>query len=1055
MEIDILEKPPLNELVESIFGKEDLEHSDDNITVADEILSYFGLADKLNDDELAHYGTPRHSGRYPYGSGENPFQHSGDFLSRVRQLKKAGFTYTDENGKTWTGDNAIAKSMGLTSTEYRRQISWAGYEERLHQVQQAKSLKEDGLGPTAIGKEMGLPESTVRSLLNPKSEDRMHQAMETVDFLRDQLEQKGMIDVTAGVETSLGISKERLNLALDYLQKAEGCPVYTGGIPQVNTKGQQTIQKVLCKPGTQHKDIYDYDKVKTIDEYESTDGGDTYQKKFTYPASLDSKRLQVRYADDVDSDGFRGIDKDGTVELRRGVKDLDLGDSQYSQVRILVDGTHYIKGMAIYSDNMPDGIDVVFNTNKTKGTPALGDKTNTVLKPIKKDDPDNPFGSLIKDANKGGQYWYDDPKTGKKKLGLINKRADEGDWDDWADALPSQFLAKQSKTMAKKQLDLAKKDKLAEFDEYMSINNPTIKKYMLEKFADDCDASAVHLKAAALPGQKYHVIIPINTLKDNEVYAPGYESGTKLALIRYPHGGRFEIPILTVNNKNSLGTKIIGKTSIDAIGINHKIADQLSGADFDGDTVMCIPTHDAGGKVRIKNKPPLKDLEGFDPKVEYGGTAKRDADGNVRYYRNGKEYPIMKNTQRQMGEVSNLITDMTLGGANDNELARAVRHSMVVIDAEKHKLDYKSSEVENNIAALKKKYQIRIDENGNEKSGGASTILSRAKGQTTVDKRQGSYKINIPGSKDYDPTRPDGAKLWKLADDLYYVDRKRDKKTGLITVRTADGKKIEYDPKDKKSYERYNPVEKKDPVTGVVTYTNAAGDITYRTKKRGQQSKNMAETDDAYTLVSKYRHPMELIYADYANEMKALGNKARLAMANTGKIEYSSAAKAIYNDEVKSLMNKLDNSDLNRIRERTAQRKANAEINAKKKAYYEEHGEELKGEALRKLSQQALNKYRQEVGAISRRDRNVVITDREWEAIQAGAISESKLKQLLNTTDIDVLRERATPRSYNSLSDAQVNRAKAMAASNYTIEQIAKKLGVSTTTVSKCLKGVK
>ena len=1054
--MEFLEKPPLKELVAKILEEKELEHSEDEFTVADEILSYFGLSDQLKEDELAHYGIKRRSGRYPYGSGKEPYQHSSDFLARVKELKKSGFTYKDEDGKTWSGDNAIAKSMGLTTTEYRRQVSWAGYEQRLQQVETAKRLRDkEGMGNTAIGREMGISESTVRSLLNPKSEDRMQKCMETVDLLRNQVNEKGMIDVTVGVEKSLGISKVRLDNALDYLEKAEGYKVYTGGIPQINTKGQQTIQKVLCKPGTQHKEIYEYDKVKTIDDYESIDGGDTFQKKFTYPSSLDSKRLMVRYADDVGSDGFKGIEKDGIIELRRGVADLDLKDSKYSQVRILVDGTHYLKGMAVYSDNMPDGVDVVFNTNKPKGTPALGDKTNTVLKNIKKDDPDNPFGSLIKDVDKGGQYWYDDPKTGKKKLGLINKRADEGDWDDWADALPSQFLAKQSQSMAKKQLDLAKKDKLAEFDEYMSINNPTIKKHMLEKFADSCDAAAVHLKAAALPGQKYHVIIPINSLKDNEVYAPNYENGTQIALIRYPHGGRFEIPILTVNNKNKLGNNIIGKQSIDAVGINHKIADQLSGADFDGDTVMCIPTNDPGGKVRIKNKPPLKDLEGFDPKVEYGGTPKKDEDGNVRYYRNGQAYPIMKNTGTQMGVISNLITDMTLAGATEKELARAVKHSMVVIDAEKHKLDYKASEIENDIASLKKKYQVHIDENGNEKYGGASTILSRAKGQYSVDKRQGSYKINIPGTKDYDPTKPDGAKLWKQADDLYYVDRKRDKKTGLITIRTEDGKKIEYDPKDKKSYERYNPIERKDPITGQVKFTNAEGDITYRSKTRTQQSTKMAETDDAYSLVSEKRHAMELIYADYANSMKDLANKARLAMVNTGKLEVSPTAKAIYKEEVKSLMQRVDNSDLNRIKERAAQRKANAEIAEKKKAYYEEHGEELKGEPLRKLSQQALSKYRQELGTVSRRDRNIEISDREWEAIQAGAISENQLKRILDTSDIDKLRERATPRLTNSLSQAQIGRVKAMSASNYTIEQIAKKMGVSTSTVSKYLKGVK
>lgn len=1023
-------------------------------SIADEILSYFGISDREENDYLEHYGTPRHSGRYPYGSGENPYQHSGDFLGRISELKKAGFTYTDDEGKVWTGDNAIAKSMGLTSTEYRRQVSWAGYERRLDQVQRAKSLKADGLGATEIGKRMGLSESTVRSLLNPSSEDRMNQAMNTVNFLREKLNEKGMIDVTSGVEVSLGISKERLNLALDYLEKAEGCPVYTGGIPQVNTKGQQTIQKVLCKPGTEHKEIYDYSRVKTIDDYESQNDGETFHKKFTYPASLDSKRLMVRYADDVGTDGFKGVDKDGVIELRRGCQDLSLGDSRYSQVRILVDGTHYLKGMAVYSDDMPDGVDVVFNTNKKRGTPALGDKTSTVLKPIKKDDPDNPFGSAIKDADKGGQYWYTDKKTGKEKLGLINKRADEGDWDEWANAIPSQFLAKQSLSLAKKQLDLAKKDKLAEFDEYMSITNPTIKKHMLEKFADSCDSAAVHLKAAALPGQRYHVIIPINTLKDNEVYAPNYENGTKLALIRYPHGGRFEIPILTVNNKNALARKMLGTDVVDAVGINHKIADQLSGADFDGDTVMCIPTHDPKGKVKILNKPPLKELEGFDPKLDYGGTVKVDADGTEHYYRNGHEYPKMKNTGIQMGVISNLISDMTLAGATDSELARAVKHSMVVIDAEKHKLDYKASEKDNNIAALKKKYQAHIDENGNEVYGGASTILSKAKGQVSVDKRQGSYHINIPGSKDYDPSRPDGAKIWKTAEDLYYPDRTYDKKTGIMTVKTTTGKTIQYDVKDAKAYAKYNPVEKRDPATGEVSYTSGDGTIDYRVKKRTQVSTKMAETDDAYTLVSKYRHTMELVYADYANEMKNLGNKARIEMVNTGKIPYSSTAKKTYAVEVKSLMDKLDNSDLNKIKERSAQRKANAEISTKKKAYFEANGEELKGETLRKLSQQALNKYRQEVGSISRRDRNIEITDKEWEAIQAGAISENTLKRILAATDIDKLRQRATPKLVNTLSQAQINRAKAMAASNYTLDDIAKKLGVSPSTISKHLRGV-
>ena len=1009
------------------------------ISMTEEILSYYGISDSLSEDEMMHYGMPRRSGRYPYGSGKDPFQHSRDFLGRIDDLKKSGFTFTDADGKTWTGDNAVAKSMGLTTTEYRRQVSWANYERRLLDVQTAKSLREDGLGYTEIGRKMDMPESTIRSLLNPKSEDRMNQVMETVDFLRDQVEKKGMVDVGSDVARELNISKERLDMALDYLEKAEGCPVYKGGIPQPTNPGQQTNQRVLCLPGTEHKEIYDYDRVQTLNDYISRDGGQTYEKKFNYPSSMDSKRMQIRYNEEG------GVDKDGIIELRRGVDDLSLGESRYSQVRILVDGTHYMKGMAVYSDDMPDGVDVVFNTNKKMGTPM-----GKVLKEIKSD-PDNPFGSAIKDAEQGGQYWYTDKKTGEKKLGLINKRADEGDWDEWADALPSQFLGKQSLHMAKKQLDLAKADKIAEFDEYCSLTNPTIKKHLLEKFADNCDSAAVHLKAAALPGQKYHVIIPVNTLKDNEVYAPNYADGTKIALIRYPHGGTFEIPILTVNNKHEPARKLLGSDVIDAVAINKNIAERLSGADFDGDTVMCIPTHDSKGKVKITSTPPLKQLEGFDNKAEYGGVEIKDANGKSHWYRNGVEYPIMKNTGTEMGKISNLITDMTLAGASPEKLARAVKHSMVVIDAEKHKLDYKQSEIDNNIAALRKEYQMKPDGS----SGGAATILSRAKGQASVDKRQGSYKVNMPDSKDYDPTRPDGAKLWKAADDLYYPDRNYDKATRTMTVRTSAGKKITFDVTDKDEYEKYAPVNMKTKDNGDIVYTNKAGDIEYRAKKRTQKSTKMAETDDAYTLVSEAKHPMELLYADYANSMKSLGNRARMEMKTTGKIEYSANAKTVYQNEVNSLNKKLNDALLNTTRERAALRLANAEVSAKKKAYEEEHGKEMKPGDVKKANQQAVTKYRQEVGSVARRDRNIDITDREWEAIQAGAVTETVLKKVLNNTDIDKLRERATPRTYNTLSSAQVSRAKALAASNYTLEQIATKLGVSSSTVSKYLKGAK
>lgn len=986
----------------------------------------------LDGDEevLMHYGVARRSGRYEWGSGEDPYQHNSmDFLGRVETLKKNGWKETPENIRKEFGEN-------MTTTLYRNELSYSKYERRLKDIQRIKSLQADGLNNTEIGKIMGKNESSIRSLLDKDAEIRMNKARNTATFLKDRLDEvkpNGMLDVGAGVDKELNVTPEKLNQALFILEK-EGYKVYSGGIPQVTNPGQQTTQKVLCQPGTPHKDIYNYENVHSVKEYTSHDGGETFDK-FVYPKSMSSKRLQIRYAEDVGPDGAKGVDKDGIIELRRGVDDLSLGNARYSQVRILVDDKSYMKGMAVYSDNMPDGVDVIFNTNKKQGTPM-----NKVLKDIK-EDPDNPFGSLIK-AN--GQSYYID-KNGKKQLSLINKRADEGDWDEWADALPSQFLGKQSLNMAKKQLNLAKADKAAEFDEICSLNNPTIKKHLLDKFADECDSAAVHLKAAALPGQKYHVIIPVNSLKDTEVYAPNYENGSKVALIRYPHGGTFEIPILTVNNRHKPAKDLIGTDVIDAVGINKKNADRLSGADFDGDTVMVIPTHDKAGKVRITSSDKLKDLDGFEPKDQYGYTSvKEDSDGTKHYYRNGNEFRVMKNTGTEMGVISNLITDMTLGGAKESELARAVKHSMVVIDAEKHKLDYKASEYENDIASLKKKYQYHDDGT----SGGASTILSRSKGETSVLKRQGSPKINVKGDPDYDPTRPEGALIYKTAEDLYKPKYTTNKKTGERTYTTTTGEKIKYDPADKDAADQYRPIKTKDDKTGEITYKNKKGD-TYVLEPRTQESTRMAETDDAHTLVSSGRHPMEIVYADYANSMKAMANQARLESYATPRLKYNSTAKATYQTEVASLNDKLKDALLNAPREREAQRRANVIVSNK-----QTDNPDMKKSDVKKARQQAITSTRNEVGAIARRKRNIDITDREWEAIQAGAISDSTLKKILNNTDTDALRQRATPRATNSLSTAQVNRIKRLADSNYTLAEIARITGKSTTTVSKCLKGV-
>ena len=932
--------------------------------------------DKPSLDELMHYGMPRRSGRYPWGSGKDPHQHCTDFLSRIQYMSENGVSDEDiaksmgltkqqfeteksfatvhdmtKRGKT---EKEIAEALGTTTTKVRLQKTMIKDGHRAVEVDIAKDLRDQGYSLNDIAKQMGYKnDSSVRSLLNAESESRMKEAQKTADFLRKQVDEKGMIDIGAGVERELGISREKLNQAIMMLE-LEGYHQYGGGVSQVNNPGKQTNLKVLAAPDKEHKDIYNYNDIHSITEYHSHDDGQTFDT-FHYPSSLDSKRLAIRYAEDG------GIEKDGLVEIRRGCADLDLGNSHYAQVRIMVDGSHYIKGMAVYSDNLPDGVDVMFNTNKGKDKSKM-----EVLKKIK-DDPDNPFGSLIK-AN--GQSFYID-ENGERKLSLINKRAEEGDWGEWADKLPSQFLSKQPLKLVKQQLGLAAADKQAEFDEIMSLTNPTVKKALLKSFSDDCDSTAVHLQAAALPGQKYQVILPVPSIKDTEIYAPNYEDGSKVALVRYPHGGLFEIPILTVNNKHKDSAEMIGKNPLDAVCINSRVAERLSGADFDGDTVMVIPT---GRGVDIKNKPPLKELEGFDHKMLYPEIP-------------GMKY--MKNTQNEMGKISNLITDMTLMGANDHELARAVKHSMVVIDAEKHKLNYKQSEIDNNIAELKRKYQGHIDDDGKYREG-TGTIVSRAKGQESVLKRQGSPII--------DPET--GKQTWKVADDLTYEQKKVNPKTG---------------------------------------------EVTYKTITKTQKSTKMAETDDAMTLVSKFREPREIAYAEFANKMKALANEARKVMVNEKDIPYSPEAKAKYAPEVDRLNAALNVALKNAPKERQAQTIANAAVQAKKAANPEMTKKELK-----KAGQQALDKARRQVGA---KRELIEITDKEWEAIQAGAISPNKLQQILNNCNMDTVKQKAMPRTTSKLSTAKINHIATLKESGYTNEQIANKLGVSVSTVIKYMKG--
>lgn len=632
----------------------------------------------LANDELMHYGILRKSGRYPWGSGENPYQSNKNFLAYVSDLRSKGLSETE-----------IAQGIGITTTQLRAVKAIAKNANRHSDMSMAQRLKDKGYSNTAIGERMGLNESSVRALLDPAAKDRNDVLVTTANMLKDNLSKNKYLDIGAGVENHLGISQTKLSTAVAMLQE-EGYVVHNVKVTQLGT-GKETTIKVLAPPDTTWVEIVNNkDKIGGIKEY-SEDGGRSYLG-LEKPKSVNSNRIEVRYAEEG------GTEKDGVIELRPGVDDISLGGAHYAQTRIAVDDSHYLKGMAVYSNDLPDGVDVRFNTNKS----STGNKLDAMKK--LKDDPDNPFGSVVR------QRHYTD-SSGKKQLSAINIVYEEGDWDQWSKTLSSQVLSKQNHKLAKQQLDLAYQSKQDEFDEIMSLTNPVVKQHMLGKFADSADSSAVHLKAASLPRQRTQVILPVNSLKETEIYAPNFRDGERVVLIRYPHGGIFEIPELTVNNRHKAAKDTMGR-AIDAVGINSKVAERLSGADFDGDTVLVIPNNNRA----IKTSKPLEGLKNFDPQRAYPGYE-------------GMKPMSARAKQQQMGDVSNLITDMTIQGANDNELARAVRHSMVVIDAEKHKLNYRQSAKDNGIKELKTKYQGKSN-------AGASTLISRASAEIRVPERK-------------------------------------------------------------------------------------------------------------------------------------------------------------------------------------------------------------------------------------------------------------------------------------------------------------------------------
>ena len=869
----------------------------------------------MNIDEaayLAHYGILRKSGRYPWGSGGTQGERNRTFLETIQQHRRDGMSDVD-----------IAKAYEMTTTQLRTLSSIAKNEQKQADIAQAQRLKDKGYSNVAIGERMGRNESSVRALLAPGQKDKTDVLETTSNMLKQQVADKGLVDIGVGTELHIGVSKEKLATAVARL-KEEGYEVRTVQVDQLGTSNK-TLVKVLAPPGTTYAYVKaNKAKIATIATY-SKDGGRSYTA-IQPPVSISSKRIGIRYADQG------GKDADGVIYVRPGVKDVSLGGARYAQVRIAVDGTHFIKGMAVYKDDLSDGVDLVFNTSKQN----TGSKLDA-LKPLKTD-KDLPFGAMI-------SRQVTDPKN--KVTSVMNIVNEEADWERWSKSLSSQMLSKQQPSLAKSQLDMKYERSRRELDDIQDLNNAAVKKKLLEEFADGADSAAVHLKAAALPKQKTHVILPVNSMKETEVYAPNYKNGTPVVLVRFPHGGTFEIPELIVNNRNAEAKKLLGNAP-NAIGIHSKVAQRLSGADFDGDTVLVIPN----GDRRVKTSPALEGLKGFDPVHAY-----------PRYEGMPKMSAQTKGTQ--MGLVSNLITDMTIQNATSSEIARAVRHSMVVIDAEKHDLNYKQSAIDNGIPQLMKKYQ-------NRSTGGASTFVSRKKSTTNVPERKVSFRVDpVTGEKVFQTT---GASFVKP--------------DGQVVVRTSKVNKL-------------------------------------------------AETKYANTLSSGTK--IEKVYADHSNRMKALANEARRSALTAKGTPQSQSARTAYSNEVASLDSKLVIALKNAPLERQAQLVANGIVDQKKR-----DDPDMEPSTLKKVKAQALTDARIRTGA---RKQRIEITDSEWNAIQAGAISPNKLSKILDNADMDTVRELATPRSKVLMTSVKKQRATNMLAAGYTQAEVAEALGVSLTTL--------
>lgn len=925
---------------------------------------------------LEHYGTPRHSGRYPWGSGKNP-QHSQNILTRAKELEAQGLSRVQ-----------IANAFGMSTTDYRAMYKIASENVKRDNMRRCVELKEKGYSVAAIQRATGLPWSTVKNYLDPAKQLKVDKTTTIANELKKQLEDKPYLDIGEGVERQLNISDTQLKTATSMLEQ-QGYKVHILKVQQPSNPEQKTTVKVLTSGDVERSEVLrNQAQITSPTGLYFKDHG-SVARSVKPIVSVDSKRIKINYKDD----GSGGGDKDGVIELRPGVEDISLGNRRYAQVRIAVDGTHYLKGMAVYGDpeKMPKGIDIVFNSSKHRNVPMMGsDSNNTVLKKMK-DDPVNPFGSRF-------DQWDYIGKDGKEHPSPINIVNDDEDWGKWQKSLSSQFLSKQRPELAKRQLDIDYDKRKSELNEILTVTNPTVKRKLLEAYAETTDAAAWHLKAAAFPRQASYAILPVTSLKDNEVYAPQYKEGEEVILVRFPHQGTFEIPRLRVVTKNDEGGSVLGTSPAHAIGINAHVAQQLSGADYDGDTVLVIPSEGLNLRAgdTVDKTSPYYALRDFDPIEAYAKDPSLPATGSK-----GEGF----NKGKEMGGVTNLITDMGIAGADPDEIARAVRHALVVIDAEKHNLDWRASESDNGIPQLKAKYQ------GGAKAG-AATLISRRK-----------QEVRIPEVKEI--TNPsqmtdDELKLWNEGKRVYRETGGTHEKR----IRIQDTSKM-----TPEELERYN--SGKEVWRGTGKYV--PNESTFK----------KLEIYDANELSSGSR--IEQVYVNYSNSVKILAEQARAELRRTGRLKQNSTAYKTYAAEVKSLGDKLDMAALNAPRERQATLIADSNIKAKLQADPSLNDKDNK-DKLKKIRSKEMDNARLLVGA---KRYPIEITPKEWEAIEAGAISDTRLQQILRYADIDKVRALATPRDDRGLPPNALARARTLLRQGIAPSVVAEELGTSVATLAK------